>query len=84
MDLYNESCSPDWPGDLASVLHGENLSIWHYMQSFEQIAFISAMLRDIVDFYHCLALPLTLTLPGGHKVNESKTYWLHLPHALFS
>ena len=39
------------------------------------------MLVGTIDFYHYIPLSLTLTLPGGHKVNAKQNLWASfLPH----
>ena len=52
-----------------AILHGQIFDVGHYMQTVGPNLFIPAMLLGAIDFYHCMLLSLTLTLPGGHKVS---------------
>ena len=46
--------------------------IGHYKQTVLPNLFIPAMLISTIDFYHFIPCSLTLTLPGGHKVNAKQ------------
>ena len=41
-------------------------------KSFNHIFLIPAMLICIIDFYHFMPLPLTLTLPGDEKISAKE------------
>ena len=54
------------------------------LKLFDQILFIPAMLIGTIDLNHFIPLPLTLTLPGGHKISTQQNVWLHfLTHTHF-
>ena len=64
-----------------AILRGKNLKVGHDRQTIQPDVFKPAVLISTIDFYHFILSSLTFTLPGGHKVAQSKTYWLHfLPH----
>ena len=51
---------------------------------FIQFRFMPAMLIGTIDVYHFIPLSLTLTLPGGQKVNAKQNCWLHFLPRFFS
>ena len=49
---------------LSSVLHGRHLYAGHNAQTFQQNAYVPAMLIDTIDLYH--DIPLSVTRGRGH------------------
>ena len=60
-----------------SILHGKNLNIEHYVQSFQSNSFMLAMFIGNIAFCHFIPLSGTLTLTEGTRPLQIKTYWLH-------
>ena len=73
MDLCNESCSSGWR---LTVLHGKNFSVGHYMQT-------DAVLIGTINLNHFILLSLTLTFPGGYKVNTKQNLSASFSHTRF-
>ena len=65
------------PAGGCAVLCGKNLSVEHYIQTFQPNVFLPAMLIGTIDFYHFIPHSVTLTLTGGHKVSTKLSCWLH-------
>ena len=63
------------------MIYREDTPFWSEtldMQTFQSIFFfIAALLKGTIDSYHFLYHFSDLTLPGGHKVMQSKTSGLH-------
>ena len=82
MDLCYEWCFVLLAGWL-SALFGKNFNVRCYMQTFQPNLFIPTMLVGTSDFYHCIPLSLTLTVPRGHKVSTNQNLgfiFLHTFH----
>ena len=77
MDLCNELCLS---GRLA-VLCGKNFNFGLYMQIVQINLFISAMLIGAIYFYYFI--PLSLTLPRGHKVSAKLNLLASFSNTLF-
>ena len=73
MDLCNESCWSAKPYVRPSWF-GKNLNIGHYMHWTLHVTtfFTPDKLIGTIDFYYCIPLSLTLTLPGGRKVSSKQ------------
>ena len=58
-------------------MRGKNFNVGHYMQTFQPIFLIPAMLIGTIDFYHFIPISLTLTLAGVTRSAQSKTSWIY-------
>ena len=75
--IYIMSCVRPASQLTPSFLRGKNFDMGYYTQTVQSNFFIPAMLVGTIDFYHCIPLSLTLTLPGVTRSAEIKTYGLH-------
>ena len=84
MDLCSESClsgqqasqSASWP----SILCNKSFNTGHYTQTVPPNFFVHAMLIGTIDFYHFIPCPLTLTLPGIHKISTKQSIGFIFSH----
>ena len=51
-----------------SVLHGKNINVGHYVQTFQPTSFIPKMLNGTID-YHFVPLSVSSTFARVHKVS---------------
>ena len=58
------------------VLCGKNFTL-HLPCKLLSQTFMPTMLVGTIDFYHFIPLSITLTLTGGHRLAQSKIFWLH-------
>ena len=80
VDLCIELCSSDG----LVVLHGTNINVEHYTQTFQPFCFIAAMLIGTLDIYYFTSLSLTLTLTGGHNVSSEQNLLVSFSRTLFN
>ena len=89
IDLYNEPRSSvflagqasHWP---AGCLARQKLNFGHYMQNFQPVVLIPAMLIGTIDCCHFIPFSLALILPWGHKVSSKQNLLASFSHTLFN
>ena len=76
IDLCNEVCSSSGP----AVLHGKNLNVGYYTQTFKPIFFIPAMLMSTIDFYCFIHFQWPWSWQGGRKVSTKQNLLASFSH----